>query len=113
MRRDRPKRDSPECHVGNGGLELQEGLIIGSERDVRQFSVCIVLHAARRLKPRFEGERTMPHAIYLDLQARFVFNTAAGSGICDALTEGFLRQGAQVAFVGGAFCFSRPTAVAE
>jgi NAD(P)-dependent dehydrogenase (short-subunit alcohol dehydrogenase family) len=40
-----------------------------------------------------------PSAIYPDLRAASVFITGGGSGIGAALTEGFLRQGAQVAFV--------------
>lgn len=40
-------------------------------------------------------ERT---AIFPDLQGRSVFITGGGSGIGAALTEGFLRQGAKVAF---------------
>lgn len=39
-----------------------------------------------------------PHAIYPDLAGASVFITGGGSGIGAALTEGFLRQGAQVAF---------------
>lgn len=43
-----------------------------------------------------------------DLKGASVFITGGGSGIGAALTEGFLRQGAKVAFVqrsdGGAFC---------
>jgi NAD(P)-dependent dehydrogenase (short-subunit alcohol dehydrogenase family) len=42
----------------------------------------------------------MSHPIYPDLQGRPVFITGGGSGIGAALTEGFLRQGARVAFVG-------------
>ncbi|MEL7216600.1 MAG: SDR family oxidoreductase [Pseudomonadota bacterium] len=38
-------------------------------------------------------------ATYSDLQDRSVFITGGGSGIGAALTEGFLRQGARVAFV--------------
>jgi galactose dehydrogenase len=38
-------------------------------------------------------------AIYPDLKDRSVFITGGGSGIGAALTEGFLRQGAKVAFV--------------
>ncbi|MEL6531730.1 MAG: SDR family oxidoreductase [Pseudomonadota bacterium] len=47
-------------------------------------------------------------ATYSDLQDRSVFITGGGSGIGAALTEGFLRQGARVAFVqrsdASAFC---------
>ena len=39
------------------------------------------------------------HPIYPDLDGRSVFITGGGSGIGAALTEGFLRQGAKVAFV--------------
>jgi NAD(P)-dependent dehydrogenase (short-subunit alcohol dehydrogenase family) len=39
------------------------------------------------------------HAIFPDLKGRSVFITGGGSGIGAALTEGFLRQGAKVAFV--------------
>lgn len=38
------------------------------------------------------------HAIYPDLAGASVFITGGGSGIGAALTEGFLRQGAKVAF---------------
>ena len=41
----------------------------------------------------------MTHPIYPDLQGASVFITGGGSGIGAALTEGFLRQGAKVAFV--------------
>jgi NAD(P)-dependent dehydrogenase (short-subunit alcohol dehydrogenase family) len=48
------------------------------------------------------------HAIFPDLQGKSVFITGGGSGIGAALTEGFLRQGAKVAFVqrsdASAFC---------
>jgi len=47
-------------------------------------------------------------AVYPDLSDASVFITGGGSGIGAALTEGFLRQGARVAFVqrsdAGAFC---------
>jgi NAD(P)-dependent dehydrogenase (short-subunit alcohol dehydrogenase family) len=39
-------------------------------------------------------------ATFHDLDSRSVFITGGGSGIGAALTEGFLRQGAKVAFVG-------------
>lgn len=39
------------------------------------------------------------HAIFPDLKGKSVFITGGGSGIGAALTEGFLRQGAKVAFV--------------
>jgi NAD(P)-dependent dehydrogenase (short-subunit alcohol dehydrogenase family) len=39
------------------------------------------------------------HAIFPDLKGTSVFITGGGSGIGAALTEGFLRQGAKVAFV--------------
>lgn len=46
--------------------------------------------------------------VYPDLKDASVFITGGGSGIGAALTEAFLRQGAQVAFVqrsdAGAFC---------
>lgn len=42
----------------------------------------------------------MPHATFYDLDGASVFITGGGSGIGAALTEGFLRQGAKVAFVG-------------
>lgn len=41
-----------------------------------------------------------PTASFHDLRDRSVFITGGGSGIGAALTEGFLRQGARVAFVG-------------
>ena len=41
----------------------------------------------------------MMHATYPDLNGASVFITGGGSGIGAALTEGFLRQGAKVAFV--------------
>ncbi len=41
----------------------------------------------------------MPQAIYPDLDGASVFITGGGSGIGAALTEGFLEQGAKVAFV--------------
>lgn len=41
----------------------------------------------------------MPTAIFADLQGASVFITGGGSGIGAALTEGFLQQGAKVAFV--------------
>lgn len=41
----------------------------------------------------------MPHARYPDLSGRSVFITGGGSGIGAALTDGFLSQGARVAFV--------------
>ena len=41
----------------------------------------------------------MPSASFPDLKDRSVFITGGGSGIGAALTEGFLRQGAKVAFV--------------
>ncbi|MCJ8335260.1 MAG: SDR family oxidoreductase, partial [Epibacterium sp.] len=40
------------------------------------------------------------HATFHDLSGASVFITGGGSGIGAALTEGFLRQGANVAFVG-------------
>lgn len=49
-----------------------------------------------------------PHPTYPDLKGASVFITGGGSGIGAALTEGFLRQGARVAFVqrsdASAFC---------
>ena len=42
----------------------------------------------------------MTRATFPDLQAASVFITGGGSGIGAALTEGFLRQGARVAFIG-------------
>lgn len=42
----------------------------------------------------------MTQAIYPDLKDASVFITGGGSGIGAALTEGFLRQGAKVAFIG-------------
>lgn len=49
-----------------------------------------------------------PTATFRDLKGASVFITGGGSGIGAALTEGFLRQGARVAFVGRsdatAFC---------
>ncbi len=41
----------------------------------------------------------MPRAVFPDLEGRSVFITGGGSGIGAALTEGFLEQGAKVAFV--------------
>lgn len=50
----------------------------------------------------------METACYTDLQGQSVFITGGGSGIGAHLTEGFLKQGANVAFVqrsdAGAFC---------
>ena len=40
------------------------------------------------------------NATYHDLNGKSVFITGGGSGIGASLTEGFLRQGAKVAFVG-------------
>lgn len=52
----------------------------------------------------------MPSATFHDLEGASVFITGGGSGIGAALTEGFLRQGAKVAFVqrsdATAFCDS-------
>ncbi|MGB3408994.1 MAG: SDR family oxidoreductase [Jannaschia sp.] len=42
----------------------------------------------------------MTSPIFSDLSGASVFITGGGSGIGAALTEGFLRQGAQVAFIG-------------
>ena len=39
-------------------------------------------------------------ALFPDLKGSSVFITGGGSGIGATLTEGFLRQGAKVAFVG-------------
>ncbi len=48
------------------------------------------------------------HPVFPDLRGQSVFITGGGSGIGAALTEGFLRQGAKVAFVqrsdAGDFC---------
>ncbi len=41
----------------------------------------------------------MPSARFADLDGASVLITGGGSGIGAALTEGFLRQGARVAFV--------------
>jgi len=41
----------------------------------------------------------MPRAIFTDLEGKSVFITGGGSGIGAVLTEGFLEQGAKVAFV--------------
>lgn len=40
------------------------------------------------------------HTVYSDLENLSVFITGGGSGIGAAITEGFLRQGAKVAFIG-------------
>ena len=54
------------------------------------------------------------HPIFPDLNGKSVFITGGGSGIGAALTEGFLRQGAKVAFVqrsdATAFCDTMQTA---
>lgn len=42
----------------------------------------------------------MDHPTYPDLKGASVFITGGGSGIGASLTEGFLRQGAKVAFIG-------------
>ena len=42
----------------------------------------------------------MTQPIFPDLKDASVFVTGGGSGIGAALTEGFLRQGARVAFIG-------------
>ena len=39
-------------------------------------------------------------SVYSDLENLSVFITGGGSGIGAAITEGFLRQGAKVAFIG-------------
>jgi NAD(P)-dependent dehydrogenase (short-subunit alcohol dehydrogenase family) len=57
----------------------------------------VVPRATRRLTDKEKPKMTVP--IYPDLQGRAVFITGGGSGIGAALTEGFLRQGARVAFV--------------
>ena len=41
----------------------------------------------------------MPSAIFPDLKDRSVLITGGGSGIGAALTEGFIAQGARVAFI--------------
>lgn len=45
-------------------------------------------------------EQTMPNAIYNDLKDASIYITGGGSGIGAALTEGFVAQGARVAFIG-------------
>ena len=54
------------------------------------------------------------HPIFPDLNGKSIFITGGGSGIGAALTEGFLRQGAKVAFVqrsdATAFCDTMQTA---
>lgn len=56
-------------------------------------------------------------ATFPDLRGRSVFITGGGSGIGAALTEGFLRQGARVAFVqrrdGSAFCGAMEAATGQ
>jgi galactose dehydrogenase len=56
-------------------------------------------------------------AIFPDLKGKSVFITGGGSGIGAALTEGFLRQGAKVAFVqrsdATAFCDEMETATGQ
>ncbi|MDE0781883.1 MAG: SDR family oxidoreductase [Planktomarina sp.] len=42
----------------------------------------------------------MPNAIYNDLKDASIYITGGGSGIGAALTEGFVAQGARVAFIG-------------
>lgn len=49
----------------------------------------------------------MPEAVYPDLKNRSVLITGGGSGIGAALTEGFVRQGARVAFIDRAEAPSR------
>ena len=53
---------------------------------------------AARLPPPFPADTTP--ATFPDLDGASVFVTGGGSGIGAALTEGFLRQGAKVAFIG-------------
>lgn len=55
--------------------------------------------AANTPDPQDRG-RVMTLARYADLEGASVYVTGGGSGIGAALTEGFLQQGAQVAFVG-------------
>ena len=42
----------------------------------------------------------MPSAQYSDLKEASVYITGGGSGIGAAITEGFVAQGAKVAFIG-------------
>lgn len=53
-----------------------------------------------RLSQKADRKNMMHHATFHDLAEKSIFITGGGSGIGAALTEGFLAQGARVAFIG-------------